>query len=41
MGGVQAGAADARAVHEGMPYSFPTNTSGKELRGAIDEYDMR
>ena len=27
MGGVQAGAADARAVHEGMPYSFPTNTS--------------
>ena len=23
MGGVQAGAADARAVHEGMPYSFP------------------
>ena len=43
MGGVQAGAADARAVHEGMPYSFPTNTvrQGKELRGAIDEYDMR
>jgi hypothetical protein len=42
MGGVQAEAADARAVHEGMPYSFPTNTSkGKELRGVIDEYDMR
>ena len=42
MGGVQAGAADARAVHEGMPYSFPTNTrQRKELRGAIDEYDMR
>ena len=27
MGGVHAGAADARAVYEGMPYSFPTNTS--------------
>ena len=27
MGGVQAGVANARAVHEGMPYSFPANTA--------------
>ena len=42
MGGVQAGVANARAVHEGMPYSFLRQIrQGKELRGAIDEYDMR
>ena len=36
MGGVQEGAADARAVNEGRQMR-----QEKELRGATDEYDMR
>ena len=38
MGGVQAGAADARAVHEGMPYSTPATLRCNSLLERLDQF---